>query len=414
MNSDWNNFSPRFGFAWTGRSGLRATVVRGGYGVFFVRPFPRLYNNFVESAPFSPTINLNAVDIQDPYGSTGVRNPFPPFAPVDLNPTVPFSFPMPYAYFQENWGVGYSQAWNLTVEQELAADWLARLAYVGNKGTHLQTFRERNAAVYGPGATVGNTNARRPRAPYFGSMKELADAGNSVYHAFQVTLDKRFSRNFSVLAFYTFSKAIDDESVNNQFTISNPHPTDTRFNRGLSDYDIPHNFRLSGVVKTPMLAGASAPVRLLLGGWSVSNIMDVRSGLPFSISSGRDNSFSGIGQDRADLTGNPALSSNRSKAERLARYFDISLATFNAVGTYGNSSRNFLRGFGYFNIDAAVQKTFALREGFHLDLRGEFFNLLNHANFSLPGTNVSSASTFGVINGATDPRILQIGLRLSF
>ena len=162
MNNDWNNVSPRFGFAWQATQGQHTTAVRGGYGVFFVRPFPRLYNNFVESAPFSPTITLNGVDIQDPYGSAGVRNPFPPFAPVDLSSNVPFSFPMPYAYFQEDWGVGYSQAWNVTVERQIAPDWLARVAYVGNKGTHLQTFRERNAAVYNPSATVANTNARRP------------------------------------------------------------------------------------------------------------------------------------------------------------------------------------------------------------------------------------------------------------
>lgn len=297
MNNDWNNLSPRFGFAWTPRSGQHATVLRGGYGVFFVRPFPRLYNNFVESAPFSPTITLNGVDMQDPYGSANVRNAFPPFAPVDLNPNVPFSFPMPYAYFQEDWGVGYSQAWNFTIEQQIASDWLLRAAYVGNKGTHLQTFRERNAAVYAPGATVANTNARRPLAPYFASVKEMADAGNSIYHAMQITVDKRLSRHFSVLAFYTYSKSIDDESVNNQFTIANPHPTDTRFNRGVSDYDITHNFRLSAVVNIPMLAGASRPLRLLVGGWSISNIMDLRSGLPFTIVSGRDNSFSGIGND---------------------------------------------------------------------------------------------------------------------
>ncbi|MDQ2901282.1 MAG: TonB-dependent receptor, partial [Acidobacteriota bacterium] len=77
MNTNWNNVSPRFGFAWQARQGDRAAVVRGGYGIFFVRPFPRLYNNFVESAPFSPTITLNGVDIQNPYGSAHVRNPFP-------------------------------------------------------------------------------------------------------------------------------------------------------------------------------------------------------------------------------------------------------------------------------------------------------------------------------------------------
>ena len=78
-------------------------------------------------------------------------------------------------------------------------------------GTHLQTFRERNAAIYASTATVANTNARRRLAPYFASVKEMADAGNSNYHSLQVTLDKRLSSNFSVLAFYTFSKAIDDE-----------------------------------------------------------------------------------------------------------------------------------------------------------------------------------------------------------
>ena len=287
-----------------------------------MRPFPRLYNNFVESAPFAPTITLNGVDIQDPYGPSGVRNPFPPFAPVDLNSDVAFSFPMPYAYFQEDWGVGYSQAWNVTVEQQMSADWLVRVAYVGNKGTHLQTFRERNAAVYSASATVANTNARRPLGKYYSSMKELADAGNSNYHSLQVTLDKRLSKNFSILAFYTFSKSIDDESVNNQFTISNPNPYDDRFNRGVSDYDIPHNFRLSAVMKVPAMARASAPVRRLLGGWAVSTIMDLRGGLPFGVSSGRDNSFSGVGFDGADLLGNPALPTDRAKAEMLARYFD--------------------------------------------------------------------------------------------
>jgi hypothetical protein len=321
---------------------------------------------------------------------------------------------MPYAYFQEDWGVGYSQAWNFTIEQQVATDWLVRLAYVGNKGTHLQTFRERNAAVYRPGATVANTNARRPLAPYFASIKEMADAGNSIYHAMQVTLDKRLSQNFSVLAFYTYGKSIDDESVNNQFTIANPHPTDTRFNRGVSDYDITHNFRVSAVINVPTFAGASTALRLLLGGWSISNIMDLRSGLPFGLSSGRDNSFSGIGLDRADITGNPELPSDRPTAERLARYFNTSMVSVNAVGTYGNSPRNFLRGPGVFNIDTAVQKTFAVTERVNFMLRGEFFNLLNHANFGMPGTNASAPNTLGIINGAADPRILQLGARLTF
>jgi hypothetical protein len=162
------------------------------------------------------------------------------------------------------------------------------------------------------------------------------------------------------------------------------------------------------------MSHAPLPVRLLLGGWTISNILDVRSGLPFGISSGRDNSFSGIGQDRADLFRDPRLPSDRPKNDRLTKYFDPTAVTFNAVGTYGNSSRNILRGMSAFNIDAAVQKAFAITERVNVMLRGEFFNLLNHPNFGLPGSNVAAPNTLGVINGAADPRILQLGARMSF
>lgn len=414
MRNDLNNFSPRFGFAWSSKGSARPLTIRGGYGIFFLRPFPRLYNNFVESAPFAPTIVLNAVDMRDPYGSAGVQNPFPPFAPVDLSPTAPFVFPMPYAYFKEDWTVGNLQSWNLTIEKQLTGDLMVRAAYVGNKGTHLQSFRERNAAVYRPGATVGNTNARRPLAPYFGSMRELVDTGNSVYHSTQLTVEKRLSKGFSILSFYTFSKSIDDESQNAQFTFSNPHPTDQRFNRGVSDFDVRHNFRTSLVYELPRFTGKHALVRTVVGGWNVSSIIDWRSGMPFGLTSGRDNSFSGMGLDRADITANPTLPSDRTIDEQITMYFDKSLAKVNAVGTFGNSPRNFLRGPRSFNIDSSLMKDFPMSERWKLQLRGEFFNLLNNVNLNTPGTNVSSPNNFGIITSAGSPRILQVGARISF
>ena len=414
MNNDLNNIGPRFGFAFTPRSGNRTTVRPRRLRHLLRAPLPAPVQQLRRIRAVQPDHEPAGVDMQNPYVSAGIKSPFPPFAPMSLAPDSPFVFPMPYAWFDEHWGVGNSQAWNLTVEQQLTTDLLMRVAYVGNKGTHLQSFRERNAAVYRAGATVANTNARRPYAPYYASMKQLVDSGNSVYHSLQVTLEKRFSANFSLLAFYTFSKSIDDESNNAQFTFSNPHPTDLRFNRGVSDFDIPHNFRVTGVYALPRLQGRHAALRWALGGWTLTEILDLRAGLPFGLSSGRDNSFSGMGLDRADITGNPALPSNRSTAETLARYFDPTKASFNAVGTYGNSPRNFLRAPGSFNVDSAIQKAFALREKLQLQLRGEFFNTLNHANFGSPGANVSSSANFGVINGAGDPRILQIGAKLIF
>jgi len=357
---------------------------------------------------------LNGVDMRNPYGSAGIRNPFPPFAPVDLGRNAPFVFPMPYAYFKEDWTAGNLQTWNVTIEQQLAGDWMVRAAYVGNKGTHLQSFRERNAAVYTPTATVGNTNARRPLAPFFASMRELVDTGNSVYHSMQFTLEKRFSRGFSILSFYTFSKSIDDESQNLQFTFSNPHPTDQRFNRGVSDFDVRHNFRTSLVYEFPRLSGRHLLVRSILGGWNVSSILDWRSGLPFNLVSGRDNSFSGMGLDRADVRGNPALSPGRSKDEKIAQYFDTRLVSVNAVGTFGTAPRNLLRGNGSFNIDSSLMKDFQIQERWKLQLRGEFFNLLNNVSLNSPGNNVSAPNNFGIITSAGSPRILQVGARLAF
>ena len=114
------------------------------------------------------------------------------------------------------------------------------------------------------------------------------------------------------------------------------------------------------------------------------------------------------------ISGNPALGSDRPKEARLSRYFDVPKVIFNAPGSFGNAPRNFLRGPGSFNIDAAMQKSFPIHENIRVMLRGEFFNLLNHGNFGLPGSNVSSPNTLGIINTAADPRILQLGAKLSF
>src|SRR5262249_39388921 len=154
--------------------------------------------------------------------------------------------------------------------------------------------------------------------------------GNSHYHAAQVTVERRFRRRFSLLAFYTFSKSIDDESINAQFTLANPNPYNPRFNRGLSDFDVPHNFRLTGVYDLPSLGGRARPLRAVLGGWTITEIVDWRSGLPFSLTSGRDNSFTGINLDRADLSGNPELSQDRPRKDVIRKYFDPALATVNA------------------------------------------------------------------------------------
>ncbi|MGH9664509.1 MAG: hypothetical protein ACRD9L_08820, partial [Bryobacteraceae bacterium] len=305
-------------------------------------------------------------------------------------------------------------AYNLTLERQIWHDLIARAAYVGTRGRGMQSFQEQNAAVYGPGATVGNTNQRRPLAPDFASLIGMTNAGVSNYNALQLTLEKRLSRQFAFVANYTYSKSLDNQSVDTQFTISNPDPFNPRFNYGRSDFDTPHNFSLWGLWDLPRLAGSPWMLRGPLGGWQVTHIWTWRSGTPFSITSGQDRSLSGVGQDRADLTGTPFLSQDRPTNQVIAQYFNTGAFALNAPGTFGTSPRNVLRNPTYFNVDLSLQKSFAVTEHTHFQLRGDFFNLFNNVHFNQPGANVSAPTTFGSINGAGEPRIVQLALRYEF
>jgi hypothetical protein len=192
------NVAPRLGFAYGLVQGAHPTTIRGGWGIFYIQPFARLYNNFVQNAPFSPSVSLTGVSLADPFGSAGVQNPFPPFAPVHPTAASTFILPITYQFFNPNWHIGHTRAYNFTVEHAFTGNLVARASYVGTQGRDLQAFSEINAAIYGPGATSSNTNSRRPLAPTFTSMIELTNCGRSNYNAFQLTVEHRFSHGLSV------------------------------------------------------------------------------------------------------------------------------------------------------------------------------------------------------------------------
>jgi hypothetical protein len=414
LNSNWGNFSPRAGFSWAAIQGKHSTTIRGAWGMFYIMPFAKLYNNFVQNAPFSPSVSLFGVSFSDPYTSAGVTNPFPPFAPVQANASSTFSLPVQYQYFDPNWHLGHINSYNFTIEHQLTTDLVARVSYVGTEGRDLQYFEEQNPAIYRAGATVSNTNARRSLAPNYASLIEMTNGGVSNYNSLQATLEKRFSRQLAFVANYTFSKSLDNQSVDNQFSLSNPNPFDRNFNYALSDFDTPHNFSFWMLWDLPRLTGSSRLLRAVAGGWEMTGIWTWHSGTPFTVISGQDRSLSGVGLDRADLTGNPALSGDRPNAQLINQYFNTSAFALNAPGTFGSAPRNLLRNPQYFNLDYSLQKSFRLTERARMQLRGDFFNVFNNVHFSQPGSNVSSPSTFGKITSAGDPRIVQLALKLIF
>ena len=406
--STWLALSPRIGFAY--RLGTRSTTsIRGGFGVFDQADALVHWNNMVDSAPFSPQFVLFGVPFENPY--TGMTNPFPAqFAPNIPSSNVGFQLPVLGVSFAPDWKPSRMLSWNLTLEHQLRKDVLLRAAYVASKGTHLGYNTDLNAAIYRPGATTATTQARRP-LQNFQSITEDISGANSIYNSLQLSLDKRFSQGFTLGVNYTFAKSIDWQSFTRDLDgISIINPYNVAAYRGLSDYDVRRRLILNYVwqLPTPKAKG----LRQLFGNWQTTGIWNWQSGFPLTISSGDDNSFTGIGNDTADLISTPSYTGG-STGQKIQKWFTTSSFRTNAPGTFGNSGRNILRGPGTFNIDFSAQKNIPIAERLKLQFRAEFFNVLNHTVLNNPGTTFNSGS-FGRITGAGSPRIVQIALKVYF
>ena len=216
------------------------------------------------------------------------------------------------------------------------------------------------------------------------------------------------------MANYSFSKALDNESVEAQLTVTNPNPFVPNFNYGRSDLDSTHNFSLWTVYNLPKLSHAPHLLRAAFGGWQTSGIWSWRSGLPVNVTSGQDRSLSGISLDRGDLIGNPYLTTDRPRAQLISAWFNTAAFALAAPGTFGNSPRNLLRSPSYFNLDWSLAKSFRVSERISAQFRGDFFDLLNNPHFNAPGSSVAGSSTFGKISSAGDPRIVQVSMRVRF
>jgi hypothetical protein len=273
---------------------------------------------------------------------------------------------------------------------------------VGSKGTHLAYNIDANAAFNG-----GNVPD-----PNFGVVTESVSGGNSIYHSLQLSLEKRFSKGFSVAGNYSWNHNNDWVSYQSDTdSINVINPFDPGAYAGTSDLEIRHRLAFRGLWDLP--GPKAGLMRGIFGGWQTAGIWTWQSGTPFSIFCGCDNAGTGIGNDLADQVG-PVHYTSGSMATRLQQWFSVDSFTQNAVGTFGNSRRNILRGPRYFNVDLSLQKHFAITERMNLEFRAEFFNVLNHPNFGLPDNFQQDGSSFGTITSAADPRIGQLALKLSF
>jgi hypothetical protein len=280
---------------------------------------------------------------------------------------------------------------------------------------------------------VGNVNNRRilnlanpPAAGaafVYGAVSIGKSGSNSNYNALQVEVRKSLSHGLNFLGSYTFSKAIDDATVflqNGLATDVPQNPLDLKGSRGLAGFNQSNRLVASVVYNTPSLArplgiGANRVASRLLDHWDLGSIVTLVSGLPFNVVTGVDNSRTGYGSDRPNLIGDPNLDTGRAKNQVINQYFNTAAFAANAIGTFGNFGRNVLVGPGTANIDFTVNKEFPVSERFgRLQLRFEFFNLFNHADFSNPGASLAAPGTFGKITAAGPGRIIQFGAKYIF
>ncbi|MGI8744205.1 MAG: carboxypeptidase regulatory-like domain-containing protein [Bryobacteraceae bacterium] len=427
VNTQWHNFSPRLAIAYQLNP---KTVIRTGFGrSYYQEIFGFTFNNIANSYP-----TLITQAISQPTTFTGAFSlaqgpPAVVFPQVPPNGILQLPNLIGANYLPADIKYPYVDSWNFSVERLLAGDMTATVSYVANAGRHqkLGVLSPRgiplNQAIPGPGPL----NPRRPLFNKFGltqSITDLSDGGSNSYESLQTKLTKRFSRNYSLLLTYTWSKTIDTQGgleLNN------------RLNRGPADYDRAHVFTAGHIWQLPFgkgrqyLANTGRPVDYLLGGWQFSGITTFESGVPFSptlINTSSINADIPSPDFRPDriLSIDPT---NVPGGQNRDHWFNPAAYQVPGPFLFGTAGRNSLRGPNLFTADWSLDKRFAITEHKSLQLRWEVYNVFNRTNLADPTTQgaapgspidagANSVARITNLLIGTNMRRMQLGLRLDF
>ncbi|HLJ14726.1 MAG TPA: carboxypeptidase-like regulatory domain-containing protein [Bryobacteraceae bacterium] len=438
-NGHWANFAPRIGVVWNPHGDGRDTLRAGG-AILYDSTETWYNERETTNAPIG-----TALDTPNPAG--GFSNPwqgYPGGNPFPTNGKAYFPNAGVYVNMPINPKPTYVAQWNVTYQRQFAGNWMASVSYLGNKTTHLWIGEELNPAVYIPGtcgtaacSTIANTNQRRvlyldnpTLGSSYSSITNADDGAVAHYEGLMLSVQHRFGHNYTVLANYTDSYCVSDYDFGAALAASvNSQPFNRSADRGPCNFDTRHNFGMS-VVATSTVKGNPWAARLL-SNWQLAPLFHAASGQPLTVTTGADNSRTGLNNgsnDRPDqvlLNPYPANHNCAAASGTCVQWVNAAAFTPNPVGTFGNVGRDAVRGPGDVDLDVALSRMFKLTERFSLQARAEAFNLLNHPNFvgaispagqaafTVINANLSSSS-FGQIQSAFDPRILQFALKLYF
>ena len=419
--NQWWHFSPRLGLAFDPTGSGRMTI-RAAYGLF--RDYPDFYES--QQVKISPPFNYTIVNTA-PGGGTaaGFANPWinypggSPF-PATLSKDVTFPTNAGWVVIPPDLPAVYVNQWNLSIQKQIGTSWLVSANYIGSEATHILSSVEADPAVYMPGATVNTTTQRRQlnlqnpaQGKYFGSIVQENATGTMSYNGLFLTVQRRVGKGLTIQGNYTWSHCINT-GTQQLIAIpiiagihSIPSRAGLRGNCSILEPDRRHNFNLSSVYSTPQYSNRT--LRVVASGWQISGIVRILSGDYFSLASGVDQALSATDDQRPQQV----LSSVYAPHKNIQQWLNPAAFAQPALGTYGNMGPGTVLGPGFFGIDMSVTRKFQIREKQWFELRGEAFNLLNHVNPRDPSATLSS-STFGQIQAANDPRILQLALKFVF
>ena len=421
--SYYKGFEPRVGFAWSASDRM---VIRGGYGI----------SQFMEGTGANLRLPLNppffyessvSYDRTTGAGTTGTG-----FA--DLVPgTTPSGNVRAY---QPDLRPQFTHQWNVFFEYRVTDGMSAQVGYVGHNADYLVTPTEGNQALPGVGdpATWAPKNTRRPLygvQPLITTIATTTSLSGSKYNSLQASVRQRAIGGLEFLASYTFAKGTtNNRGFYGVFGGSGPQGVtggtegaywqntyDPEAEWGPMFHDVRHNFIFSANYELPFGRGRkygsewSGVTNAFLGGWKVGGIFQARTGLPITVIDGRARSLQGErGFERPNCIGDPVPSD-----QSISHWLDINAFQLVPLGTFGNCPIGVARAPGYSNVDLVLSKRFEMGGQRHLEIRGEFFNLLNHPSFGPPGRDISVPATFGVItNTISSPRVIELAVKFYF
>jgi hypothetical protein len=382
-DNDPNNVAPRLGFAW---SVTPATVVRGGYGIYYSTG----QNDDVTAA----------IDSMAQRGELTTITSFPvePFVPQVLGA----ANARPRAQQRDRRDM-YAHQFSLSVQQEIGSGFIGQAAYVGSQG--------RNAFNRIFINTIDPVTGRRPAAPFITAQLDQKSAmGRTEFNGLQLSLMRSFRNGFLVQGNYLLGDSKDNNAGNGEGSEwMNARCGDCEW--GPSDFDIRHSGSMNFVYQLPFAANTP------LGGWDLSGVLSARSGRPVNVVISR------TGPDGNDVNQRPNLVPGVDAQPEGQPAGWLNLAAFAAPGAteFGNAPRNAFRGPGLWQFDVALTKRTAVGDGRSFDIRVEAFNLFNTDQYGQPARNISEPLVFGLLapanegpTGSGTSRQLQFGLRFSF